>query len=67
MKRWNSKRKQDVENAKIDAFLADILEVYKKHGLSIGHEDGHGAFLIQPLEKWNVDWLQAASDDTEAA
>jgi hypothetical protein len=28
------------------AFLLEIIEVCKKHNLSIGHEDGHGAFLI---------------------
>lgn len=37
-------------------FLAEIAEVCKKHQKSLGHEDGHGAFLIErydaEIEKW---------------
>ena len=45
---------------RVDAFLKDLLLVYEKHGLSLGHEDTHGAFIVYPLVKTNVDWLSAA-------
>ena len=40
------------------AFIDDILEVYKKHNLSIAHEDCHGAFIIEELDQYNIDWLK---------
>lgn len=42
-------------------FLEDIDLVCKKHNLSISHEDGHGAFLIEEYDKHNIDWLFDAS------
>lgn len=52
----------DVECLSIDKFLADIEAVCRKHGLSIGYEDGHGGFLIQPMSEHNIEWLKAAAD-----
>lgn len=55
---WDS-----IEHKKIDmppkmqAFLNDIVEVYKKHGLSLSHEDYHGAFCVECFDEDNVKWL----------
>lgn len=46
----------------IDAFLADIVAVCRRHGMAISHEDGHGAFEIVNLNESNLDWLDAAHD-----
>lgn len=67
MKRWNATAKCEAENEKIDAFLAEVIEVSKKHGLSIGHEDNHGGFLVQKYSQDNADWLLQASDDSDTA
>ena len=40
------------------AFIEDIIKVYEKHNLSIAHEDCHGAFIIEELDQWNIDWLK---------
>ena len=73
MKRWRPARYdtgtkiddgRHVENLKIDAFLAEIEEVCKRHGLSIGHEDGHGAFEIHDYESVETGWLESAHDCT---
>jgi hypothetical protein len=64
MKRWNTTQHAEVESAKVDAFLADVLEVCKKHGLSISHEDGHGAFEIVAYNDYYVEWLSNAHDAT---
>lgn len=46
-----------------DAFLDDVIAVYKKHGLAIGHEDGHGAFIVETFDESNMQWLLAAHDE----
>ena len=45
---------------KADIFIRDIIEVYKKHGLSLTHEDCEGGFIIDKLSKDNITWLQNA-------
>ena len=42
------------------AFFEDILEVYKKHRLTISHEDYHGAFEIVPYDNKDIQWLREA-------
>lgn len=44
----------------IEAFMADIETVCRKHQISIGHEDGHGAFLVQAFEPDLMAWLRDA-------
>lgn len=65
-KRWISGTGFETDKTKLDkveAFLADILAVYEKHKMSLGHEDNHGSFLIEKLSKENTDWLNAAAID----
>ena len=45
---------------KCDAFIKDIIEVYRKHGLGISHEDSHGAFIIEELNQDLIDWIEWA-------
>lgn len=65
MKRWNSATSGYVENAKVDAFLEEIVAVCQKHGMSISHEDGHGSFLIEKYSEMTRDWLLDAHDETK--
>lgn len=53
-----------IRDPKIDAFLDDIIGVCKKHELSIAHEDGHGAFLVEKFSEANTKWLFEAIDET---
>lgn len=64
IKHWNIKQRKSIENRRIDAFLVDIIEVYRKHNLAISHEDIHGGFDIVELEDSFVKWLEAAADNT---
>lgn len=64
MKRWNTEKKCSVENAKIDAFLIEVVDVCRRHGFSIGHEDGHGSFLVERFDDSYSDWLMDAADVT---
>ena len=65
MKRWKTTEGREIKNAKIDAYLAEVIEVSKRHGLSIGHEDSHGGFLVNQFTQDNADWLMAAADETD--
>lgn len=67
MKRWHTTKSCHIENEKIDAFLAEVIEISRKHGLSIGHEDSHGGFLVHKFSQDNADWLMAAGDETDRA
>lgn len=45
-------------------FLKEIVEVCKKHEKSIAHEDGHGAFVIEPLSfDPECAWILAATEN----
>lgn len=48
----------------VDAFLAELVEVCRKHGFSLGHEDNHGAFLVEKFDVGNLEWLLDALDET---
>lgn len=47
--------------AEMEAFLDDIEAVCRKHGFSIGHEDGHGGFKIHLLSEENIRWFMGAT------
>lgn len=49
-----------VDRAAADAFLADLVEVCRKHGLSLAHEDEGGGFIVEPYDEVNVNWLKEA-------
>ncbi len=66
MLRWKNGTVK-AEFPKVDAFLIEIDEVCKRHGLSISHEDAHGSFLVAPydaehLVPW-LPWLMSADVD----
>lgn len=49
---------------KAEDFKKELFALYDKHGLSISHEDNHGAFIItsKRLDK-NKAWMKAATVD----
>jgi hypothetical protein len=60
MERFVTGGSLDTSNARVEAFLDEIVEVCKKYKLSIAHEDHHGAFIIEEYSKTNIDWLHDA-------
>ena len=38
-------------------FLAAYAELCERHKLTLGHEDGHGAFIVEPYTPLNVSWV----------
>lgn len=48
---------------KVEAFLDEYEAVCRKHGFSLSHEDGHGAFIIEPYNDDSIKWVRGASFD----
>lgn len=48
------------EIKKEEQFLEDIKRVCQKHNRSISHEDGHGAFIIEEYNEFNINQLEDA-------
>ena len=53
-----------VRSERVNAFLAELLDLGRKHGLSLAHEDTQGAFEVHDLDQELIDWLLDASDKT---
>jgi hypothetical protein len=57
-----------VTKQQVHEFKLALIEVYRKHGLCLGHEDHEGAFLVRDLtaEDWkstrgsHIKWLMDA-------
>jgi flagellar biosynthesis/type III secretory pathway protein FliH len=52
------------EEKKVQAYLAALEAVGKEHGFSLGHEDGHGAFLV--FRGGGGDWFTGARLQVDA-
>lgn len=52
-------------NEKQKAFVEAVLTVCRIHGMSIGHEDEHGAFVIRPYKQSDQEWLRDANPPQE--
>lgn len=51
--------------AQITAFLDDIEAAQRKHGISIGHEDAQGGFLLVPFDEDVLRWVRGAVAEGE--
>jgi hypothetical protein len=60
--RWVRRFGDSRDVPEVDAFLADIVEVCKRHKMSLAHEDRHGGFEVEQLSDANINWLLDATD-----
>ena len=51
----------------IKDFLRAVVEVEERFGMTLGHEDHQGAFIVQDFYASNVKWLRAALNATTTA
>lgn len=42
------------------SFKQEVSELMYKYGLCITHEDGHGAFMIEPFQTHLHEWFMEA-------
>ena len=54
------------EESQASGFLKAVVELSREWGLSLSHEDGHGAFLVEPANEDNYAWLLEARVRTVA-
>ncbi|MBJ6366759.1 hypothetical protein [Snuella sedimenti] len=47
-----------IKNKRAKAFIEEVIEVSKKHGLSLGHEDIGGGFIVTNYKNENIEWLK---------
>ncbi len=45
----------------VDAFLEEIIEVCKRNGFSLSHEDPHGGFEVIPYSEACSEWMWDAA------
>lgn len=55
---WTAER-----SVQADQFLMDLIAVYEKHGMALGHQDSQGGFIVEALTEHHVSWLFQASED----
>ena len=60
-----SSRRDSAPSPEIDPFLEDLIEVMRRHGMSIGHEDTEGGFTLHEFDEDKIQWLSALSDERE--
>lgn len=61
MERFDGVNKCEEEFPKVDEFIEAVLDVCKKYGYSIAHEDVHGAFEIHiGYDEDYAGWLRKA-------
>ena len=49
---------KNTKEEKAKAFIDEIIEVSKKHGLSLGHEDIGGNFEVHNYDERKIEWLK---------
>jgi hypothetical protein len=64
MMRWDRGLGSQTQDDDVDAFLLEVIQVCRKHGFALGHEDEHGGFRVQkhPNPDWER-WLLEAHID----
>lgn len=53
----------NIRKKKLGTFKHELIALYRKHGVSIGHEDNHGAFIIRDFCESDVRWIENATND----
>ena len=43
-----------------DNFFKELEQLYRKYNISISHQDGHGAFILEEFDQFNLDWIKSA-------
>lgn len=59
---WDNQNQKYIEMPeRMAKFIEEIEAVYKKHDMSVTHEDGHGSFIIEKFDERNVRSLKNAT------
>lgn len=57
-KYWCYDTKKEVPNKRVDAFLNELEQLYRKHNLSIDYDVFSGSFIIQNFTESNLNSMR---------
>lgn len=60
---WDYQSNNKVPSKKADAFIKELIELYKKHDIVLSHEDTQGSFILCPLDEQHIRWIQDTNID----
>jgi hypothetical protein len=61
MSRWDCNTDNFVIDNAVDVFIDELVEVCRRHNMTLGHEDEHGAFQVKRgFTEDRAGWLRAA-------
>jgi len=67
IKTWNTQLKTFVETpVELKNYFNEFEQLCRKYNFSIGHEDVHGAFIINKFTTENIEWLKSANLDVDS-
>ena len=46
-------------------FIEEIIDLSKKYGLCLSHEDTQGSFLIEEYDESLIEWIRSADYDID--
>ena len=55
--------KQQTEEVK--NYLRELIEVSRRHNMSLSHEDSQGAFIVEKFSEDNAHWLLTAFNEVK--
>lgn len=61
--RWDSDASKEIPKEslpRVEAFFDEYEALCRRMGLSLGHEDGHGAFEVGAFSEGDIEWARAA-------
>ena len=62
MQNWSLSLSRHVDTPQnVSDFLTEYKALCQKYNLSLGHEDTHGAFIIDVYNEYDIDWVRQAS------
>jgi hypothetical protein len=61
MSRWDCNVNKSVDDSAVEAFIDELVEVCRRHNMTLGHEDEHGAFQVNRFfTEGHANWLRSA-------
>lgn len=68
---WHHATRKRIEAPEVDACIAEIVAVLRKHRMSLEHEDGHGGFIMyrnasDACIDFSAEWIGACAVEDAA-
>ena len=51
-----------MERRRYELFLNEYKKICIKYNITLSHEDGHGSFVFEDYDEFNIQWLKDSLD-----